>query len=807
MSSFIRKKLNCKDVPWCEDDPAKLGPCITSFAERHDSYLADWSQVWFENFNFIYGNHDTKWSKKWGFAVDVDFLSRRSRSINTRSKTNVTRTMFESLSNSIYGSPPDWDVSAADESSSQGRRFQKVVEKMLAFYYETLVMDKEVRTYVNNITAYGLTAAKVDWCVSDGQIVSVPLMEEKEVSLYEQYPQQLDAMGVVDTIIASDNGEGQHQTRTQLVPKRGPDGAVMMESRWTGTPRVTCLTPFEYRREPNPHGAHKAKWIQHYRVMDFDDYLNEYEKMDGRTAYFDRIKPGLMNSSAYKFALKQFMRMMFVTPQGQENNDSSSRANLKTEFLKNKVVVIEHYDKPDPDKWPEGRLTVVVNGYATHVTKPQYSIRKAGGWHPFVESNWLTLAPSSIPSSPMNDITAKNRELDTLDSLVDTSTRRNLGSIGLIKTGSGLDPQRITGDPGQLIEVNDLNAMAWVRDPLPVPPIIADLRSMKKEDMQEISGAGDSMRGDRSKGVSSGYGQKIIEEREQRRLTAVRREVERGVAEIGQKLIACVRKCSPTLDDVTYGYLKRSAAGQFSDKDIKAFLEAPLDYGVDIYVKAGSMLAKSPASKEATMMEVLQKTQVGNRLADAQVMDNFLKEMGISVLRDDSSVHRDKATRENEVFTDIGQFGPESTLQIPVVCAEDDHDIHIASHKKDLVEKFDDIQNDEFQLTIRNFHMEMHKIHKREQLGEVPQGTAHEFKQIYNQAKELPTRDVGQLIQLKQQADQVAQQQQNPATNAAAKGQPPGGAPNATPENSQGGKMAATNNQKATQQSQREVGG
>jgi len=181
-----------------------------------------------------------------------------------------------------------------------------------------------------------------------------------------------------------------------------------------------------------------------------------------------------------------------------------------------------------------------------------------------------------------------------------------------------------------------------------------------------------------------------------------------------------------------------------------------LDYGVDIKVKAGSTLAKSKASQEATLIDIIQKTPASTRLNDADVMDRFLKLMDCEVLRDGSSVHRDKARNENELFTDIGRMGPESPgSMLPVVCDEDDHTIHIAEHTRDLVEKFSDIQSDEFELTIRKYHIELHKMYQKEKTGDVPAGSAAQFSSVYKQASAAPPTDLGDLAAKKQAMDQA----------------------------------------------------
>lgn len=815
---MIQRALEqCGDLPWCQEDPAKLGSVISDFSDRYDAFLAAHSERWFENYQYIYGNHDVVWSKRYGVPLDnTDFLRRSGgRSLNSRSQTNASRTAFESLSSLLFSRPPDWECAAADDSRSAGRRTKKMLEKLLDCYYERLSMTTEIRQFVNNFVAYGISASKIDWNVAGGRIVNVPQLREEMVPVYTSVAKSADPLGLIQTVIADETDPNEPRMEKRMVPIRDASGKPLSEDRWCGDARVQILTPFEFARETNPQGSHKAKWFRHLRIMDYDDFLMEYGEMDGRTAYMDRTRPGLFSKSAYSFALRHFIRMQFVQPITQRRWRREPGYRVQHDLLKSKVLVTEWYDRPNPILWPKGRLVVTVNGFCTHITRPQYHFDGVGGWHPFVEANWLTLNPSPMPTGPMNDITAKNKELDTLDSLIDTSTYRNLGSMVLLKAGAGINEQDINGTPGQVLTVSDpLSSVAFVRDPVPVPPIIPQLREMKKEDIYELSGAQEGIRGDRSRGISSGYQQKLQEEREQKRLTPQRMEIEKAVAEMGKKLTACIQQNCGTLDEDVAGFLKRSAAGEFDEQDIAMFLEKPIGFGVDVKVKEGSMQAKSQAAEDATLIELVTKTPAASRLQDAGVMDEFLVRFNAQVLRDGSSVHRDRARKENETFSDLGQLGPDATgVQMPFVLWSDDDEIHITAHERDMVENADDLRHDSFEFMVRQFHIEYHKMQSREKRGELPPGTTAEFTKIQGAVLQNPKKSLGDIVGSAAQRQELERQKaaqggpQGPAGGAPQGGQPPapGGAPQGAPSPSQ--PAASTPAGQATERRAAEVGG
>jgi hypothetical protein len=537
-------------------------------------------------------------------------------------------------------------------------------------------------------------------------------------------------------------------------------GRQIVNKVFAGDVGVDILTPFEYRKEPGMP-IHKTRWIEQIRMIDYDQWLEEYSDVSGQTKHFKEVLPEQGDGAIHSFAVRHFMRLKFVTPPSLLDSYKRTDSVFKSSMFRNKVLVVEHYDKPNPEMWPNGRRVIVANGRCTHISEPTYSTNKLDGWHPFVECQWMTIQPSSIATGPMHDVIAKNRETNVKDSLIATALRRNLGSMLLVKTGSGLDPQKISGEPGQVIEVNGLagEAATWLTDQNAIPPVLQQLRQQDKDDIYEVSGAQDAIRGDRSKGASSGYAYRQLEEREQRRLTPAKKAYENFVSGIGEKILSCLKQNVRELDENVMGYLKRAAAGEFQPQDIIAFLSTPMDYGVDVNVKSGSMAQKSKASNQATLAE-LAKGPLQARLANnADVLDNYLKYFDAEPLRDASAAHRDRAQSENEVYMDMEHLGADAEgLTLPKVMFEDDDDIHIAQHTDHIVRNASTIMSNEVLLVQILQHNEQHRIQKKEKQGEVTPGSSQQVPAMMAAARQKAAPTIPIIFTDTQQRQQQEQQ-------------------------------------------------
>lgn len=774
-TNIVKSKIYAPDLPWNVFSPDDLGPCVMGFVRDHESFFRRWADTWYENFQFLYGNHQLKWSRKLGIAVDHDFL-RRGAGQSLRSQTNLARVVAEALGSLIYSSLPTWAVQAMDSSNVRGKRFKKIVEKILECYMERLNMDKEFAAAAMIYVVFGQVAWKIDWNFSGGKLLEIPRFRKQNAPVYTTYmaPNPYTG-GLIETPVPALDSGGQPVFEERWEAVVDATGRQIIDRFFAGDVKVDTLTPFEYRRELGSAGMHKTKWVQQVRLLDFDDYLDEYGDLDGKTKHFEGIRPIFHDETIWAFAVRHFMRMQYTTPPSVDDGFRRAQSVLKSSLFKHKVFVVEHYDRPHPKKWPLGRRLVIANGACTHVLTPSYHTNKLDGWHPFVESQWMTVQPSSIASGPMNDVIRKNRELDVKDSLIATAVRRNMGSKLLFKVGSGLDPQKFTGEPGEAHECHDPYAVRWLHDDMPIPPVISVLRQNDKEDVYETSGAMDALRGDRSKGASSGYALKQLEEREEKRLTPARKNFEYGVSGVGEKLFTCLKANVAELGDDVMGYLMRAAAGEFTAQDVVAMLSASIDFGVDIKVTKSSMALKSKATEEATMLELAQSPPVTQRLStDARTLDKFLDTFGVKVLRDGSSVHRDRVDRENEVFLDIMRLGPNMEgLERPVVLYEDDDNIHLAYHGEFFIQNAEDFFKNEVALQEYLVHMERHRIQDQEKQGAAAAGMSLQVPQMMAAARQQPPPGMQQSVA----NTQVMQQNKAQAESQAPK--PAGQAPQA----------------------------
>lgn len=790
MSNFKKAQNLAPDLPWTNEDPEKLGNVVMSFVRQQEVYYRRWAQRWFENMQFIYGNSAVRWSRRYDFAVDVDLL-RPGVSMEQRASTNISRTVFEALTSLVYSNEPTWEAEACEEGHLRGQRFQKISEKLLNCFMERLCGEEIFQEAASIYTGFGQVGFKVDWNNAAGDLVQIPQWRKVKAPVWtDSLMANPTTGGIMEVPMGAINSQGQPYFEDRWEAVVDASGRQTIKTALTGTPYVRVLTPLEYRKELGKN-LHNSKFVEEIRVIDYDDWLREYSVVEGKTKYFDDVIPEMQAGAVYNFAIRHFMRMQYTTPPSYGDGVNQLGGSDAPSVLKAKVLVVEHYDKPDAEMWPRGRRVITANGFCTHITEPSYFVQRSDGWHPFAEALWLKVPPSGISSGPMDSVTAKNRELNTADSLISTALRRNLGSIMLYQHGSGFDPQKATGAPGQMQGVANIDGVRWLHDSQPISPVVNELRNGYKEDIYETSGAGDAIRGDRSKGVSSGYALKQVEDREQRRLSPARKNLERAIGVVGGKLIAAIKANVIKLDEGTMGYMKRAGAGEFTSSDVVAFLSSPVTMGTDIRVRPGSMLLKSSATIQANLMELAQGP-AQSRLQDPDVLDKFLEYFGAEKLRDVSAIHRDRANRENDTFSDMMRLGPDTEgVKTPIVLVEDDDDIHMSKHSEFILKNHEELSQNEWLFQSVLLHQEMHRLQGQEKAGKLIPGTKLLAPGMMAQARQNKPPQPQQVTQAVQasmmQQAQTQPTQQPPEAGAGGPGQVPMNKPaSQTP----GGKMA-----------------
>lgn len=780
LSNIAKTDLYATNLPWNTYDPDDLGPSVMNFCKDHEPYFRRWARLWFENFQFLYGNQQIRWSNRSGFAIDTDFISRgQQSSFAMYSYTNVVRTITESLAAAIYSNLPAWECDTADYKSGRGNRFSKIVEKLLDAYMTRLLMDKEFTSAALIYVMFGQVCADVNWVYGRGSLLEVPRMKKGTKSPFGMFQAPNSATGgLIEIPSPMVDQYGRSFTEQAWDIETDSKGRQIIDKIFSGDMGVDMLTPFEYRRAPGSNGFHKSRWAQRFRLMDYDEYLDEYGSLPGKTKAFDQLRPVFHDETVFNFSVRHFMRMQFITSPTL-NEESKNSSFFRSSIFRYKVYVVEHYDRPHPEKWPEGRRIVVANGQCTHVTVPPYSTSKLDGWHPFVEAQWMAVPPSSISSGPVNDAVRKNREVNVKDSLIATAVRRNMGSQLLFKTGSGLDPQNFTGEPGMTHECLDPYGVRWLHDDMPIPPVIAQLRTMDKEDIYESSAAIEAVRGVASTGATSGYQEKQREEREEKRLSPARKGFELFAAGIGEKLFSGVKQRVKSLEPEVIGFLKRSAAGEFTIPEVIAILSTPVDFGVDVRVKKSSMALKSKATQQATLQELAGGVLKDRLSKDARVLDDYLKYFDAEQFRDGSSPHRDRALAENQSFSDMLRLGPDSEGVLPpIVIPEDDDDLHLIEHDIFLVKHFDELRHHPWLLQLILTHKNRHLFASKEKRGEMLPGSQFNVPSMMAQASTASPPTVMTISQDSQMrnAPKPEAPQEAPAPQSEEKGpsSPPG---------------------------------
>jgi hypothetical protein len=732
-ANFLKASQLAPEHPWNHTKPDLLGPCIIDMVRSEEPYFRRWAENWYMTMQYVFGQHNFKWSNRHGFAVDYDkFITRKKTKSNfINAYTNISRIAVESLASGLYANAPDWDVDSKVDSKTEGRKQKRIIKSLAESMYEYLQCDKDVAAAAFAFAMFGQFAYESSWDPMLGRMISSYQYKEGQSSPLTSMMAKNGMIpnGLIQIPTPVLGVDGNPAMQNSFTVQRGPNGEMIQNKFMSGGNRMDVLTPFEYRRSIGSIGMHKTRSVRIFRLMDYDKFLDRYGQLPGKTQFFSDIQPVFASESVYDLAFKFYMRMMYVTPPSGMDIGDRFGMTMSGDF-RHKVFVIEHYDEPHPLKWPEGRRVIVANGQCTHILKPDYNTGKLDGWHPLSEAQWINAFPSSVTSGPMQDIVKKNQDLDTMDSFIMTSAKRNLAGHTLVAIGSGIEPERMTGEPGVIHEVIDPFGVRILHDDMAIPPVVAEIRNMKKEDAYAESGSLESQRGVVDEG-KSGYQTRLFENREEKRLAPSRKQFRNALASACEKNIYCLHKNAAHIDDRLMSYIMASAAGSFTESDVISFLKNPIAIGTKIKIVESSMNFKSSDSIKADLVQVVQNPAVMMRLQNnPKVLDQYLKIFGAEAYRDKSHTHWDKVERENERFHDLAKLGLNSQIVKPVVIWEDDDVIHEEDHSDFIVENWELLQDKPDVLFEIYLHLEQHRIQKEIKLGRLLPGTSLRVPQM-----------------------------------------------------------------------------
>lgn len=291
MSNELKANIYAPKLPWNCWRVDELGSNVMQFLLAEEPYYNRWAQKWYEIFQFIFGNSGIRWNKGGDFAMDVDTLRRRNPAVSHKAQTNLARVIVEALGSFLYGSLPDWETEATDESSVMAKRMATIVEKVLDAYMQRLLMDDEFYVAAMILATYGQVGAMVSWRKNAGSIIEMPAWHKIKAPIFTNWmaPNAMTG-GLIESIVQAMGSDGQPMFEERWEPKMDEMGRQIINKMFSGDVCVDILTPFEYRKTLGAYGLHRAKHMCRLRLLDYDDYLDEMSHVQGKTKFFNDIR-------------------------------------------------------------------------------------------------------------------------------------------------------------------------------------------------------------------------------------------------------------------------------------------------------------------------------------------------------------------------------------------------------------------------------------------------------------------------------------------------------------------------------------
>jgi hypothetical protein len=270
-------------------------------------------------------------------------------------------------------------------------------------------------------------------------------------------------------------------------------------------------------------------------------------------------------------------------------------------------------------------------------------------------------------------IRQKQDQLNQLDSMTQLVAQRMGNPMWLEEKGS--EVERFTGEPGLIARWQRVGANGGKPERIPgenPPSAFFTMREQIKQDIEELAGTYDVLKGEKPSGVEAFSALNLLVERSQSRFTSLFKNRARAY-----------RKCFEVQIELerTYGPGKRVQAvlGPNQSWTFKTFQASDLTGDIDILTEDGTQTPKTALGRRANLEHANQLGLI--KKGDSEQEYSLLQELGLTKLAPSLDADVNAALQEQQAFEDWADAGFEGPSPLQVKPWQNDK-VHLQENRK-----------------------------------------------------------------------------------------------------------------------------
>ncbi len=385
-----------------------------------------------------------------------------------------------------------------------------------------------------------------------------------------------------------------------------------------GLIRARVCDPLTVFADPAATTEEEIRWIIERKARDVDEIFEEYGV---------RVTPE---------ANLGYLNEYDITQVGGDGIGAYQQKRTQ-----NMALVYELWYKPCK-RYPGGVKITVCNGQ-------ELDYNDKSGELPYQLFGYIPIPGSLLYDAIVTDMTAPQREINVLRSMIATHARRLGNGMWLNPIGSNVDEEDLVNEHGGIIDYNPVNGAKPERVQAPdIPSFYAHELANNAIDLDDMSGAREVSQGRMPAGLDTLGGLEIMVEQENEKMAMASQNYEQGMKKVMQRILRLIKA----------HYTEERQArllGQDNEIEIISFNGSDLTGYEDVNIVQGSSLPDMKAAQQERIMLMWKSGAIVKKDGTPDPA-KLLRLMGMgdsTELFEQQQLDENNAKLENKTFEDL----------------------------------------------------------------------------------------------------------------------------------------------------------